>query len=215
MNKVIFSTSLGVVAIMLTIGSVQAKETIASAQNRPSLKSSSTKEQYTLTLDDVRDTGLTLQQIKNEAVHIYLEATRKPVAPDADPKLIEPRIITAADFSPDKSNLPVRREWIAFFVGSMEPIIHLLVEDISAVENETKKLVLPNGDDAKVTEDWKEWAQAVKDLNTETDKMSDILNSDKMVNKAIAEQAIAIYNTAQKAEDTRVKVHKLVQECAK
>jgi len=45
--------------------------------------------------------------------------------------------------------------------------------------------------------------------------MSDILNSDKMANKAIAEQALAIYDTAQKAEDTRVKVHKLVQAAAK
>jgi hypothetical protein len=211
MKKIISSFVLSAMTVLLTNVAVQAKETIASTQNKTTLKSSSTNEQCTLTLDDVRDTGLTLQQIKDEAVHIYLEATRKPVAPDADPKLVESHVITVADFPIDKTCLPVRREWIAFFVGTMEPIVHLLVEDIKAVERDTKELVLPNGNGAKATEAWQEWAQAVKDLNAELDKMTDILNSEKMTNKSIAEQAMAIYTTAQKAEDTRVKVHKLVQ----
>jgi len=194
-----------------TIANVQNRSALTSSKNSKNLKSSSAREQRTLTLDDVRDTGLTLQQIKDEAVHIYMESARKPVAPDADPKLPEPRVLVAKDFPIDKSCLPVRREWIAFFVSSMEPIVHLLVEDINAVERDTKKLVLPNGDEAKASEDWQEWSQAIKDLNADLDKMTDILNSDKMNNKSIGEQALAIYATAQKAEDTRVKVHKLVQ----
>jgi hypothetical protein len=171
-----------------------------------------TRREYVLTFSELRDIGLTLQQIKEEAVHIYLEAARKDVPLNDDPKLVEPKSIPVAGLYVDSSCEPIRRDWLVFFIGTMEPIIHLLNEGVSQVENEETKLVMPNVEKETANRLWAEWAQGIEDLNKDLDKLNELLNSAKVENKALADQAVAIFNSCQKLEDVRVRVHTVIQE---
>jgi hypothetical protein len=173
---------------------------------------SSLPEEYVLTLSELRDAGLALQQIRGEAIHIYLEAARKPVPLNDDPKLVEPKTIPSADLAIDGTCEPVRRDWLVFFVGTIEPILHLLTDDVEKVENEETKLVMPNVEKEQADKLWREWAQGVQDLNRDLDNIFMLLGSNKIDNKGVANQAIAIFNSCQKLEDVRVRVHKIIQE---
>jgi len=178
---------------------------------RPKL-SATLPQEYILTLSEIRDTGLTLQQIREEAIHIYLEAARKPVPLNGDAKLVEPKSIPTPEVVIDKACEPVRRDWLVFYVGTMEPIIHLLTDGVEQVENEETKLVIPNVEKEIADKLWREWSQGIQDLNKDLDNMSELLNSEKIDNKALGDQAVAIFNSCQKLEDVRVRVHKVVQE---
>lgn len=169
-------------------------------------------EEYILTLSEIRDIGLTLQQIKGEAIHVYLEAARKPVPLNDDAKLVEPKSIPVSDLVIDRTCEPVRHDWLVFFVGTMEPIVHLLTNGVEQVENEETKLVMPNVEKEIADKLWHEWAQGIQDLDKDLDNMSELLNSEKIDNKVLADQAVAIFNSCQKLEDVRVRVHKVVQE---
>jgi hypothetical protein len=192
-----------------------AEKSIATAGgvDRSRLKLNSTlPQEYILTLSELRDAGLALQQIRGEAIHIYLEAARKPVPLNDDAHLVEPKSIPAQDLVVDHTCEPVRRDWLVFFIGTMEPIIQLLSDDVEQVENEETKLVMPNVEKEMADRLWREWAQGIKDLNKDLDNMFALLDSGKIDNKALANQAVAIFNACQKLEDVRVCVHKVIQE---
>jgi hypothetical protein len=191
----------------------QTTSSVAVPRNpeRPEL-SSTLPQEYILTLSEIRDIGLTLQLIKGEAIHIYLEAARKPVPLNGDAKLIEPKSIPASDIVIDRTCEPVRHDWLVFFIGTMEPIVHLLSQGVEQVENEEAKLVIPNVEKEIADKLWHEWAQGIQDLDKDLDTMSELLNSEKIDNKVLADQAVAIFNSCQKLEDVRVRVHKVVQE---
>jgi len=88
----------------------------------------------------------------------------------------------------------------------------LLSDGVEQVENEETKLIIPNVEKEIADKLWREWAQGIQDLNKDLDNMSELLNSEKIDNKVLADQAVAIFNSSQKLEDVRVRVHKVIQE---
>jgi hypothetical protein len=207
------SRALAVQAGGAESSSAESSDTDARAANRAQGKlKGNVRREYVLTFSELRDIGVTLQQIQEEAVHIYFEAARKDVPLNDDPKLVEPKSIPVAGLRIDRTCEPVRREWLLFFIGEMEPFIHFLNDGVAQVENEETKLVMPNLEKEAANKLWAEWAEGIQDLNKELDNMNELLSSEKIENKALADQAVAIFNSCQKLEDVRVKVHTVIQE---
>lgn len=171
-------------------------------------------EEYILSLDDIRDVGLYLLQIRHQAIFVYMEATRIQLPLNSSSNIIEPKVIPV----PHKSSikyLPCRHDWLVFFIGSMEPVIRMMVSDVKQVQDGTYKLKVPKTDQEAVDKFWKEWEDGVAQLNKSLDKTYDLLNNDIGNNQAIADQAVAIFNTTDKLEDIRLKVHHMIQASLK
>lgn len=173
------------------------------------------KGPYVLTLDDLKDVGICLLQIKYQAIFAYLEATRKELQADMPPQLLAPDAVAVVPVSTDDKFLPCRRDWLVFFIGTMEPVIHLMDHDVQECQKGEYQLEIPKADKQQVDILWQEWASGVKDLNAALDRVNDLLNDGATNNKAIADQTVAIYNTEKKLEDIRETVHHLVQDSLK
>lgn len=167
--------------------------------------------EYVVTMGDLRDVGLCLQQIKQQAVFIYLEATRKELPVNSPGKIYEPKNLAVDGLNFKEGYLPARKEWLVFFIGSMEPLIRLLGNDVNDVQNGVYLLSVPNISKAQFDKRWKEWTTTVADLNSALDKINDSLSSDSGNNEVVAQQAAAIFNDAKKLENLRMLVHHLMQ----
>src|SRR5215468_3729412 len=73
-------------------------------------------------LTGLRDWGLNIRQIKQQALDLYMEATRTKLTPDDGPDLIVPSEIPKATNIDYSKCLPPRPEWVAYFLNSIEPL---------------------------------------------------------------------------------------------
>lgn len=151
-------------------------------------------------MSDLRDTRLSLGQVKQQAVNLFLEATR-PVVP-TDSKLIEhsPLAITASMFNPKTKYQPPRKEWLVFYINTLEPIIQLLTEDMKDVEQ--NGLRLPDDLDKKITPLMKPWHQELVAINKAMDELQDIIGTDDN-NAGVTKTALIIFDRAAQMEKLR------------
>lgn len=167
--------------------------------------------EYVVTMGDIRDVGLCLKQIQQQAVFIYLEATRKELPINSPGRIVEPKELSVEGINFKEDYLPARREWLVFFIGSMEPLIRLMGNDVKDVQNGVYMLSVPNISKAQFDKRWKEWTATVTDLNLSLDKINDSLGSETGNNEVVAAQAVAVFNDVKKLESLRMLVHHLMQ----
>ncbi len=163
-----------------------------------------------LTLGDLRDIGLTIMQIKQQAINIFLEVTRKDVPKSARPELVNIAKISLTDLKPNATYLPIRPEWLTFYVGAMEPIIRLLGADVTDVRGGVAKLMVPKGNKGKFEGLYEEHEKDVARLNEHLTKIYDGIG-EKNSNAAIAKEAVHIFEVAEDMEKTRVQAFHLIQ----
>lgn len=194
-------------------GLVAVSAVIVSATNAYADKMNDAKEtgEYVVTMGDIRDVGLCLRQIQQQAIFIFLEATRKELPVNSPARIVEPKILTTEGLNFKQDYLPARREWLIFFIGSMEPLIRLMGNDVKDVENGVYAVSVPNISKAQFDKRWKEWSDTVNDLNVALDKINDSLANESGNNEVVANQAVAIYNDAERLEHLRMLVHHLMQ----
>ncbi|HNB17505.1 MAG TPA: hypothetical protein PLC15_19130 [Candidatus Obscuribacter sp.] len=151
-------------------------------------------------LSDLRDTRLTLGQIKQQAVNLFLEATRPEVSRDA--RLIEhsPLAITPSMYISAKKYQEPRKEWLVFYINTLEPILQLLNEDLKDAEE--NGLRLPDGLDKKITPLWKPWKQEVLGIDKAMDDLQEQIGQANN-NAALAKTALTIFNQVSKLEKIR------------
>ncbi len=197
----------------LTLPVLAADSEKATTQSQKAKASSS--EEYILSLDDIRDVGLSLLQIRHQAIFIYMEATRTQLPTNASCRIVEPSVIPVHHAGSREKYLPCRHDWLVFFIGSMEPVIRMMAHDVKDFQSGTYKLEIPHADKELFNKLWQEWEDGVAQLNKSLDKTYDLLNNDITDNQAIADQAVAIFNTTEKLEDIRLKAHYMVQASLK
>lgn len=151
-------------------------------------------------LSDLRDTRLSLGQVKQQAVNLFLEATRPELTTEA--KLIEhsPQTITDAMYIAGKKYQEPRKEWLVFYINTLEPILQLLNEDLKDAEE--NGLRLPDGMDKKITPLWKPWKQEVIGINKAMDDLQEQIGQENN-NAALAKTALTIFNQVSKLEKIR------------
>lgn len=157
-------------------------------------------------LSDLRDTRLSLNQLKQQAINLFLEATRTSMTVDDAPVEQSPTSISLQIFDANKKYLAPRKEWLVLYVNTLEPIVHLLSEDINDVD--------PNGRSvSKVIEErinplWNTWRDQVIAINKSLDQVhgsmpvgEDEESADS--NTVIAKAALDMFQRAEELEKVR------------
>lgn len=166
-----------------------------------------------ITLSDLRDVGLCVMQIKQQAINVYLEATREPIAENADAKMLDPSQISVSELDASTKYLPTRPEWLTFYVGTMEPIIHLFQEDMKDTRTGAQNVVVPKGTKEKFEKLLDVYETAVEQLNSHLSNIYDqIAQPDN--NLKIAREAIKIFELANEIEKDRQEAFRLIQSSA-
>jgi hypothetical protein len=157
-------------------------------------------------LNDLRDTRLSLNQLKQQAINLFLEATRIPMTVDDAPVEQSPVSISSAMLDANKKYLAPRKEWLVLYVNMLEPIVHLLCQDISDVD--TNGLGVSKAIADRVNPLWKTWRADVLAINKALDQVQDSLpvgsdpdSADS--NSVIAKAALEIFQRAEDLEKVR------------
>lgn len=161
-------------------------------------------------LSDLRDTRLSVGQVKQQAVNLFLEATRVVVKP-GDPALhFSPTTISAEMLGEKVNYMPPRKDWLVFYINTLEPIVQLLTDDIHDVD--TNGRAVPPNIEAKINPLWKSWQSDVRAINKSLDELQELIGPDSGTNIPIAKTALAIYEKAVELEKVRYNAYELMSK---
>ncbi len=161
-------------------------------------------------MSDLRDFRLCLIQLKQQSVNLFQEATRTVMTEKDTPVLETPNVISTSMLNSKDAYLSPRKEWLVFYVNTLEPVIHLLCEDIHDVDTNGRKC--PQQIERRVSPLWESWRNDVHKINKSLDEVQDAIADESGSNVRIAKAAISIYNTAQDLEKVRYKVAVIFKE---
>ncbi|MCC6977816.1 MAG: hypothetical protein IT343_05810 [Candidatus Melainabacteria bacterium] len=162
-------------------------------------------------LSDLRDTRLSVGQVKQQAINLFLEATRVVVKPGDTALHFSPNEISANMISEKKKYLPPRKDWLVFYMNTLEPIIQLLTDDINDVDTNGRTSVPPNIE-AKINPLWKTWQADVRAINKSLDEMQELIAPDSGTNLPLARTALDIYKKAVDLEKVRYRAYELLSQ---
>ena len=112
---------------------------------------------------------------------------------------------------PKKTYLPPRKEWLVFYVNTLEPIVHLMTEEMK--DTEKTGFVLPQAvREEKITPFWNKWSADLKAINNSLDQLQDLITPDRGTNTDIANTALSIFERASHMEKLRFKVAQICRE---
>jgi len=169
-------------------------------------------EDLDLTL--LRDCGLSLAQIRQQARNIYQEATRKRCDTSTPFEIIAPIVLTQVEPPSEANNityLKPRAQWIVYYVGTIEPIISLFRQDVEDTKTGITKITVPEDAKDEMAPIWQEWTVGIAGLDKEVTEISNLIDSDKPENVALAKHAIALFKVTQDLEQTRHKAYDVIK----
>ncbi len=158
-------------------------------------------------LSDLRDVRLSLGQVKQQAVNLFLEATRIEITPSSPVLVTSPTTINESMLN-KKHHVyqSPRKEWLVYYINTLEPIIQLLIDDIYDVDTNERRV--PKKIEQQINPLWKTWSQEVASIRKSLDKVQESIE-DGDSNLKIGREAVAIYQKADVLEKTRYKVYNL------
>ena len=176
-----------VMAVLIT-----ATQPFAIASDNASITSSSEPSATSdLVLDNIQDVAYTLQRIRQQAINIYVECTRKPVN-HYELNIVSLCRVPSTPLESPSVYLPLRKAWLVFFIGTMEPLVQILNEHIKHVDERTKQRHIPE----KYLPKWQgivnEFKNAMKQLNEQLDICAALVNDPEPCNIKVAESAMSI-----------------------
>jgi len=187
-----------------------ATKPVTSSKEKPlSLhENESAEEANNLSLTLLRDSGLSLNQIRQQAINIFLEATRKPCNPSSKFELLIPGGISDRDIDNRAGKnvyLPPRSQWLIYYVGTVEPIISLFAQDVHDTKAGVTKLLVPEDTKKQMHAAWHEWTQGIEGINKELTEINDLIGDGKVENTRLAKHAVAMFKYTQSLERSRRK----------
>ena len=170
---------------------------------RVSLPKAAVKETTEDVLSDLRDVRLCLSQVKQQAVNIFMEATRTVMTPTEPALERTPEEINKKMLNPKANYMPPRKEWLIFYVNTLEPTIHLLAEDLKDADASHDRY--PSEFSSVLRPLWKPWHNDILSINKSLDEMQEIIGNDKGNNVPLANIALDIYSKISDLEKVRYK----------
>jgi hypothetical protein len=166
-----------------------------------------------LTLNDLRDVGILLHDIKQQAINVYREASRARLDSNASAEV--PVIKSIPQDNVSTKLLPARRQWVLFFLGTMEPVIRQLNEQSTGIDEGSKQLVMPSPLKETLEPLWNVWSDNVKKMNGHLDDLLALVDDAPNNNSKIQNVAVYIFNDTQKLDAVRADIFKIVQASTK
>lgn len=140
---------------------------------------------------NIEDVAYTLQRIRQQAINIYIESTRKPVK-RYELNIVSLSTMPTTPLESQSAYLPLRKAWLALFIGTMEPLVQILNEHIKHLGEKTEQSHLPS----QYLADWQgmvsEWTSAIKQLNDQLDICASLANDSSPGNVEVAKAARSI-----------------------
>ncbi|MBX9689838.1 MAG: hypothetical protein K2X27_24220 [Candidatus Obscuribacterales bacterium] len=161
-------------------------------------------------LSDLRDARLSLSQVKQQAVNLFMEATRTLVTVKDTPVEHTPQEINTAMLDEKANFLPPRKEWLVFYMNTLEPIIKLMTDDMNDVE--TNGIQGPANLRDKLKTFWQPWKAEVISINKSMDELQDLITPDSGTNVKLAKTALAIFDSASRMEKVRFDAAKFCKD---
>jgi len=144
-----------------------------------------------LVLDNIQDVAYTLQRIRQQAINVYVECTRKPMK-HYELNVVSLSTIPLTPLEAPSVYLPLRKAWLVFFIGTMEPLVQILNEHVKHIDERTKQRHIPS----KYASQWQgmvdEWKNGIKQLNKQLDVCAALVNDTEPCNVKVAESARSI-----------------------
>jgi hypothetical protein len=144
-----------------------------------------------LAIDSMRDIAYVLQRIRQQAINIYIECTRKPVK-RYDLNIVSLSKMPTTPLESPSVYLPLRKAWLAFFIGTMEPLVQILNEHLKHIDERTKQSHLPSECLPRWCQIVSEWKNSIKELNAELTVCADLVNDSSPCNIEVAKSARSI-----------------------
>jgi hypothetical protein len=194
----------------MTLAPARAAD-VSPKSNGPSALIAQAKATGDMTLDDIEDVAITLQHIRLEAIGIFVEATRKKTT-RLDTNTLFMSCVPRSTFEDQKLYLPLRKGWLTFFIGTMEPLVHILNEELTHLDEAAERNAIP----ADRISEWhaivKEWTTAVHGLDAQLDVCARLLDEPSSTNVEVAKSAQAIDEQVSALDKILVRASKLDQE---
>ncbi|MCC7528517.1 MAG: hypothetical protein IT342_08345 [Candidatus Melainabacteria bacterium] len=202
------------VAIAAGDAAAQLKQTNRATEHQMILRRRTSDDKQQLLpdemLSDLRDTRLSIGQVKQQAVNLFLEATRAVVRPGESALHFSPTSISQEMLNEKKTYLAPRKDWLIFYINTLEPIIQLLTDDINDVDTNGRSV--PPNIEAKINPLWKTWQADVRAINKSLDQLQELIGPDSGTNIPLAKTALAIYNKAVELEKVRYNAYELMSK---
>ena len=166
-----------------------------------------------LSLNDIQDLGLLLDFIQEQSINVYEEASRIPVALNSGPDI---RQINKIPYTLDgKDFLPPRQEWLVFFVGTVEPVIRQLGQEVKDMASGNSTVVVPGPLEKALDPLFISWSKDTEELNHHLDEL--VAQFDDAPNHAakIRDLAVACFDDAGRMEQSRRKLFAILRSNAK
>lgn len=201
-------SSAVILALFLSSGAAHAENGSDKQVNLP--KPNPRKETVQEVLSDLRDARLCLAQVKQQAVNVFMEATRTEMTP-AEPALEHtPELISAKMINTKSKFVPPRKEWLVFYVNTLEPTIHLLCEDLKDVDANHERY--PAEFSKVLRPMWAPWRDDVLSINKSLDEMQELIGQEQDTNVPLAKVALDIYTKVSDLEKVRYNAAKAVRD---
>ncbi len=152
-------------------------------------------------LTDLRDTRLSLNQLKQQAINLFGEATRSVFKLGDVPLERTPTFINVKMLDARKKYLAPRREWLLLYMNTLEPIVQLLIEDVNDVDTNGRKV--SKKIEERINPLWSTWRNNVRSINESLDQVQSLIADAPDSNVAIAKAAINIFDRAEELEKVR------------
>ncbi len=165
-------------------------------------------------LTDLRDIGLCLIQIKSQAVNVYLEATREEVPVDAQPKVNVPANLSELKFDKATKYMKPRPDWMFFYIGTLEPILHLFGQDVKVSLTADNKVLIPKGTTEQFKRLFVEYETVVAQMNKHVSQIHELVTQEDN-NIPLAKEAISLKQLAEELEKARVEAFELIRDADK
>ena len=106
--------------------------------------------------------------------------------------------------------LEPRPEWLVFYVGTLEPIIHLLGEDLKDCHSGSTKLLVPKNTKERFTKLLSIYQSGIAKLNEQLTQIHEGIGQPNN-NKAIAVEAVKMFQVAENLDRARTEAFALIK----
>ncbi len=195
-------------ALILPASATEEKLDSAIAQAE-TLSDEQMEKEFALPLDNLEDIGYTLQRVQQQAIDLYVEATRKR----RETKVLSKSIIIPHEkLQAEGYYQPLRKAWLVFFVGTMEPLVQLLVHDVHDIEEHLSEVKIVRGKQKQFDQVYAQWRQAITGINHHLDVLAEQIQAPNPSNIIVANEARAIDLEIAKAMQLRLKAYDILAE---
>jgi hypothetical protein len=164
-----------------------------------------------MSLDDIQDVADTLQHIRHKAIGVFEEATRRKVT-HFDINRLQSNSMPKTTFEESKYYLPLRKAWLAYFIGTMEPLVNILNAQLTHLDEVAKRNAIP----ASKMSEWhsivNDWTNAVHGLDKQLDVCAELLDEPSPGNVDVAKSAQAIDQQVSVLQSILLRANKLKEE---